>query len=58
MSDIVQGTILIIAISCVILIGLMLYLINLVMQLQEMVNRLRHPEVQRDWNGRARKERL
>ena len=58
MSDIVQGTILVVAILCVVLMGLLLYLINLVLQLQEMVNRLRHPEVPRDWDGRARKERL
>ena len=58
MNDIVEGTILVMAVMSIILIGLVLYLICLVMGLEIMVSRLGRPEVPRDWNGRKTKERL
>ena len=58
MSDLIEGTILIIAILTIVLMGLVLWLICLVMHLEVMVGRLRTPEVQRDQNGKPLKRRL
>ena len=60
MNDVLEGTVLIIGVLSIVLVGLVLYLISLIMRVEVALYRLRRLlslEVPRDHNGRPLKER-